>query len=117
MTIMFGICEVGILIYDHAIITNASREAARSGIVLRTSLLTDVQIQAVASAYCLNNLVTFQAGVSPTISVTHLAADSIGRPLQVKVTYRYTYLVLNTLTAGLLQSPILLSATSTMYYE
>jgi len=117
LTIMFGIFEMGILLYDQAIITNASREAARSGIVLRKNPLTPAQIQAVATNYCLNNLVTFQTGVTPTVTVTQLAADTIGSPLRVNVTYNYTYLVLSTLTAGVIPSTKLLTATSTMYYE
>ena len=35
--IAFGIMEFGILLYDKAVITNASREAARAGIVFDTA--------------------------------------------------------------------------------
>ena len=36
--ILFGIIEFGILLYDKAMITNASREGARAGIVFDSTL-------------------------------------------------------------------------------
>ena len=114
LTILFGICDMGILLCDKALITNASREATRSGIVLRTTLLTDIQIKAVATNYC-SVLINSVKGVTPAVTVTHLAADAIGLPLKVNVTYNYSYFVLNNLLG--LTNPITLSATSTMYYE
>jgi Flp pilus assembly protein TadG len=114
LTILFGICDMGILLCNKALITNASREATRSGIVYRATLLTDTQIKAVATNYC-SDLINSVAGVTPTVTVTHLAADAIGLPLKVNVTYNYSYFVLNTLIG--LPNPITLSATSTMYQE
>ncbi|HKK00735.1 MAG TPA: TadE/TadG family type IV pilus assembly protein, partial [Desulfuromonadales bacterium] len=36
LVILFGIIEFGFILYDKAMITNASREGARAGIVLYT---------------------------------------------------------------------------------
>ena len=105
---------MGILLCNKALITNASREATRSGIIYRATLLTDTQIKAVATNYC-SDLINSLAGVTPTVTVTHLAADAIGLPLKVNVTYNYSYFVLNKLLG--LPNPITLSATSTMYQE
>ena len=41
LLVMFAIMEFGIVLYDKAVITNASREAARSGIALRSPKLSD----------------------------------------------------------------------------
>lgn len=114
LTILFGICDMAILLCNQAIITNASSEATRSGIAYRNPLLTDTQIKAVATNYC-SVLMNSKTGITPTVTVTHLTADAIGLPLKVNVSYNYSYFVLNKLIG--LPNPITLSATSTMYYE
>jgi len=114
LTILFGICDMAILLCDQAIITNASWGATRSGVVYKVPQLTDTQIQAVATNYC-SDLMNSKTGITPTVTVTHLTKDAIGLPLKVNVTYNYSYFVLNKLIG--LPNPITLSATSTMYYE
>ncbi len=42
--ILFGIMEFGLIMYNQAVITNASREGARYGIVSRTPRYTEEQI-------------------------------------------------------------------------
>ena len=51
LVILFGIMEFGIILYDKAVITNASREAARSGIAYRNPKLTNAEIKGVAVNY------------------------------------------------------------------
>jgi len=46
VVLTFGVIEFSLMIYDKAIITNASREAARSGIVHNTTPLTSAQLTA-----------------------------------------------------------------------
>lgn len=41
LLILFGIIEFGLVMFDQAVITNASREGARAGIVLKTPSLSD----------------------------------------------------------------------------
>ena len=69
LTILFGICEMGILLCNKALITNASREATRSGVVYRYPLLTDTQIQAVATNYC-SDLMNSKTGITPCLLYT-----------------------------------------------
>ncbi|MCX7103118.1 MAG: pilus assembly protein [Methylobacter sp.] len=114
LTILFGICDMAILLCNQAIITNASWGATRSGVVYKVPPLTDTEIKAVATNYC-SDLMNSKTGITPTVTVTHLTKDAIGLPLKVNVTYNYSYFVLNTLIG--LPNPITLSATSTMYYE
>ena len=40
LIILFGIMEYGIVLYDKAVITNASREGARSGIAYKCPVLS-----------------------------------------------------------------------------
>jgi len=115
--IVFASLEGGLLLYDQGVVSSASREAARSGIVLRTPRLTDAQIQTVASSYA-SSLIGF-GGNSITTTVTHLAADSIGTPLKVTVTYNYTGLVLYALVSRFkpMSGTIPIVGTTTMYME
>src|SRR5512135_1792339 len=63
----FGIIEFGIYIYDKAMITNASREGARAGVVYRTdsggtySPLAAGEITTIVTNYLAGKLVTFGA--------------------------------------------------------
>jgi Flp pilus assembly protein TadG len=117
--IVFASLEGGIMLYDQGIVSAASREAARSGIVLRTPRLTDSQIQTVAQGYA-DSLIGF-AGSSFSTAVTHPTPDSIGTPLKVTVTYQYSGLVLYALVNRFSSTPmkgtIPIVGTTTMYLE
>ena len=93
LTLVFGIIEFGFLLYDKAMITNASREGARAGIVYVSGGISDAEIQTgvttVVNNYCSSYLITF--GASSTIGVTSTRA---GGNLTVRVTYAYDFLVL-----------------------
>ena len=96
VTLVFGIVEFSILFYNKAMITNASREGARVGIVFnsnlsdadRTQLITDT-----VTNYCGTYLITFgNAGTSPNVTVSPIPGT--GQPLTVTVDYHYDFLVL-----------------------
>ena len=112
---LFGIIEFGILFYDKAVITNASREGARAGIVYRyPDPVTEDEIQQVVHDYCAGHLITFAETPSLTISTT--PGIEAGDPLTVTVTYDYQFLVLpNFVTA--LTGGINLAATTVMRME
>jgi Flp pilus assembly protein TadG len=114
--IVFSIIECSLALYDKAVITNASREAARAGIVLRTPKLTKTQIANVARDYCQNNLISFAQNVSPTVVVTDNGTNTFGTPLSVNVSYVYTGLGFGQLISAL-YGPITLSAITTMNNE
>ena len=117
--IVFASLEGGLMLYDQGIVSAASREAARAGIVLRTPRLTDVQIQTVAQGYA-GSLIGF-AGSSLTTAVTHPGSDAIGTKLTVTVTYNYSGLVLYALVNRFKSTPmagtIPIVGTTTMYME
>jgi len=93
LIVVFGIVDFGLAIFDKAIVTNAAREAARAGVVFAPTRLTETEIRQIALNYCSNNLVTFGTTVSPNVAVVG-AGGAAGAPLQVTVTYPYTYLVI-----------------------
>jgi hypothetical protein len=98
LILLFGIIEFGLVLYDKAMITNASREGARAGIVYRydpdagTNHPPDSEIGSVVQTYCQNHLITFGA---PLLGITITrTGDSSGDPLTVDVTYQYKFLIL-----------------------
>lgn len=104
LIVLFGIVDTSLLLCDKAVITNAAGEAARAGVVLRTSPLTQGQIQTVALSYTQNNLVTGGTATTPTVSVNPpggCAAAGSGNPLQVTVNYTYNGLVVGSALSSL----------------
>jgi Flp pilus assembly protein TadG len=115
MLILLGIIDFGILLYDKAVITNASREGARYGIVLRNPVYTEAQIEAYSLAYCRNHLITFGGVPNATAVATLPAQQSFGNQLTVQVAYTYNYLAIARLVG--FGATIQLSSTTTMTYE
>jgi Flp pilus assembly protein TadG len=115
LLLVFAIFEFGLILYDKAVITNASREAARAGVVVRTTKLTATQIEKIATDYCSNYLISFKA-VNPPTTVATGAGGSFGTPLDVTVTYTYYGLGLGALISPI-SGPITLTATTVMNNE
>jgi Flp pilus assembly protein TadG len=100
--IVLGIIEFGVLFYDKAVITNASREGARAGIVYRDpdgdgfyNAHPTTDITNAVDNYLNGRLITFGAtGPSWTTQVLANEAISPGGRVDVQVTYTHRYLVL-----------------------
>ena len=116
LLLIFSIIEFSFVLYDKAVITNASREAARAGIVLRTPKLTKTQIAAIASNYCQNNLISFAQNTTPSVVVTDNGTTTFGTPLQVTVSYVYTGLGFGQIISAI-AGPITMSSSTTMNNE
>ena len=109
-----GIIEFSLALYDKAVITNASREGARAGIVSQDPRVDDASIKGVVKRYCSNYLVTFGAHTAVTDGDISITRDASGVDLTVTVMYPYTFLVLPKLmTIG----PINLAAATLMRME
>ena len=89
-TIIFGIIEFGLLLYDKQVVTNASREGARHGIVFAPTRPTDAEIEAKVNTYTSNNLVTFGNMTTPTTTISRSGNNS-GDALTVTVVYNYDF--------------------------
>jgi len=112
IVILFGTIEFGLILYDQEVITNASREGARYGIVIGSPRPTTSQIQNVVNTYLTNS--GLNAG-NATTKVTGAQGTS-GSNLTVSVSFPYTYMVLPNFVAGL-GSNINLGATTVMTLE
>jgi hypothetical protein len=142
LTLIFGIIEFGLFIFNRQVITNAAREGARAGIVARPVRLFNDEIAAVVVNYAEKHLVTFGDDVLTADDVDidpiddnpsdggldadhrcvvfeYEVEDEEGVihnhrcDLEVTVNYEYEFLFLSSLGIG----PINLRATSVMRME
>lgn len=89
LTLLFGIMEFGMLMYGREVVTNATREGARQGIIQKVPAVTAAQITTVATNYLTGT------GVNPA-SVTFAVPASggvTGTPVTVTATYRYPWII------------------------
>jgi Flp pilus assembly protein TadG len=116
--LLFGIIEFGLLLYNQAVITNASREGARYGIVARSPRYSQSDISNdVVIPYC-SRLITFGTPIDPSVSATPPDGTTLfGDDLEVQVSWPYTFLALPNLPGIGLNNPLTLSARTVMKYE
>ena len=91
--LVFGIIEFSVALYDKAMITNASREGARAGIVFRVPPVTDEDIINIVNSYLGNHLITFGGPATANTTVTRIGSNP-GDELKVTVNYTYTFLLI-----------------------
>jgi len=133
--LLFGILEGGLALYNKAVITNACREGARDGIVLRSPQLTSGQLnQLVLDTvinYTTSRLISFDGNeapnndgseLTPPIVLTDVNGGGIGPgdSLTVRVEYPYSFLAFPNLLAlikGSYSKTILLTAETIMRFE
>jgi Flp pilus assembly protein TadG len=119
ISILFGIIEFGILLYDKAVITNASREGARAGILFpHPTRMSSEEIAEVVEEYCSTYLITFGADDGPETTTDPPDATTIasGDYLTVNVSYQYSFLVLPNFVTDLMGG-VNLVANTTMRAE
>jgi Flp pilus assembly protein TadG len=99
LILVFGIIEFGFLLYNKAVITNASREGAREGILFapRTSTTLVSDIEGRVTNYSDNWMIP--KTVDPTTAVSGTCKDEAnyedraGKQLTVNVSYLYPFIV------------------------
>jgi Flp pilus assembly protein TadG len=104
LVLIFGAVEFGTAMYDKAVVTNASREGARAGIVATTPRLNDRGIQDVVSRYSKTHLLNYKTGITDTAVTTitpALSARTSGALMTVTVTYSYRSFLLPKFVQGL----------------
>jgi Flp pilus assembly protein TadG len=112
LLLLCGVIEFGIALYDKAVITNASREAARAGVAYRLdplgnySPLSPAEIQDVVNTYLLGN---------PTIPRASATAMTFRSPTQLTVSVVWNSWLF--LFPEIIRWPITLTATTTMNLE
>ena len=120
LLILMGIIEFSLVLYDKAVLTNASREGARAGIVSQNPRVNNSEIRDVVRNYCSTFLITWGADILEDGDIT-ISPDSrdglpFGNDLTVTVNYRYDFLVLPSFMTTAL-GPINLVAQTLMKLE
>ncbi|WP_439684661.1 TadE/TadG family type IV pilus assembly protein [Cupriavidus oxalaticus] len=116
LMIVFGIVDFGVGLYNKAVLTNAAREGARVGIVLRSPKYTAADVNAVVQQYAANYLITFGTTNTPVVDATAGIGESFGQPLTVKVSWTYSGLWLGRFYEAF-ANPLVLSSTAVMNNE
>ncbi len=88
LILVFGVLEFGLIMSAKGVITHASREGARLGVVYSIPRKTSAEISACVQAY-LNS-----AGIDDAAITVTGAEGSSGSVLDVKVAYTYQFMVL-----------------------
>ena len=81
MPLLFGIIEFSLILYDQAMITNASREGSRAAIVYDEPRLPETgtdSITTVVNNYCQNRLITFGSATPATDATPDACPDEAG---------------------------------------
>jgi Flp pilus assembly protein TadG len=129
LLIIFLIIDFGFLVYNKAILTNASREAARKGSMLTALPWSETAIKAVACDYARNALISTRSGThtatcsgtaDPSIVVTNVAGNVpplFGDPIVVQITYVYSGFLTSTSSLILRVPPWTLVASTKMNHE
>jgi len=115
LLLVFGIIEFSVALYDKAMITNASREGARAGIVFRVPSVTDGEITNVVDTYLGSSLITFGTAAAASTTVTR-GGYNPGDELKVTVDYTYTFLIIPSFVTSL-SGGILMKAETVMRME
>jgi Flp pilus assembly protein TadG len=86
-----GSIEFGLLFYNQQVITNASREGVRAGIVEGT---VNADIEQIVKNYCTGNLINLKNGSSEleAVTISKEGVDPNPIDLTVSVTYDYDFL-------------------------
>jgi len=118
--LLMGIIEFSLVLYDKAVLTNASREGARAGIVSQNPRVTDAEIRTVVKNYCQSFLITFGSDSmqDSNIFISPASRDTLpfGSDLTVILNYRYDFLVLPSFMTTAM-GPINLAAQTVMKLE
>jgi Flp pilus assembly pilin Flp len=86
VVLVFGMIEFGVMFYDKAVITNASREGVRAGI---TGVGVS-QIKQIVSNYCDVNLINL--GGNNAVDPNKIFITPVGSDLVVRIEYSYDLL-------------------------
>lgn len=121
LLLLFGTIEFGVLFFDKAVITNASREGARRGVVWWTDsvgtsfAIANVQgpVEDTVDTYCKDYLISFGA-TSPSPTTTLAQPDS--EHLKVTVQYKYDFLIIPNFVTSIV-GPLTLEGVTTMRIE
>lgn len=125
LLLIFGIMEFSFLLFDKVMVTNASREGARAGVVYSSpNRISKSEIENIALKYCQNHLISL--GSKPSVPKVEFYTDEekniieppcpqeslSGSSISVYVEYDYKFLFFSNFL-----DPVSLGSVSTMRCE
>lgn len=137
IVLLFGIIEMSLLLYNQHVLTNATREGARLGIIVQIPRVTNQDIKDQIKTFAQNYLITFGSDTLTDANIEIAAQDdgddtngactslnpdpatderclTFGSDLKIIVTYNYDFLLLFKLLGF---SPKTIRAVTTMRME
>lgn len=116
MAMLVGVIDVALALYDKSILTQASREGARAGIVLREPKPTVAEITDVVLQRAQPQLISLKATGAPQVSVRQSSPAAYPNTLEVNVQYTFEGLALGSLMQAL-GRPWVIHASTVMVHE
>jgi len=116
LAVLMGVLEAGLVLYDKAVLTHASREGARAGIVLRSPKLSTSEISAIVLQRAQPALISLQPAAPPQVTVLQSSPAAYPNTLQVSVQYTFQGLALGSLMKAM-GMPWVIHATTVMVHE
>lgn len=117
MLLLLGCIDISLALLDKSLITNASREGARAGIVSRHPKLSDAEIEQVVWSYTQGSLMQWGTNAQkPTVQIARANWLSDQQSLRVTVSFTFQGLGMGQLFSVLGQ-PWVLTASTVMLQE
>ena len=116
MAMLLGTLEMGLILYDKAVLTNATREGARAGIVLRNPKLSVGEITNVVLQKSQANLISLLPTEAPQVTVLQSSPAAWPNTLQVSAQYTFKGFVISSLLQALGSSWVI-HASTVMVHE
>ena len=116
MAMLMGTLEMGLILYDKAVLTNATREGARAGIVLRNPKPTVSEITNVVLQKSQASLISLLPADAPQVTVLQSSPAAWPNTLQVSAQYTFKGFVISTLMQAL-DSSWVIRASTVMVHE
>jgi Flp pilus assembly protein TadG len=92
LLLIFGAIDFSILLYNKAMITNASREGARAGVVFDLpNRKTQAEIEQIVNDYCEDHLISF-GDLNYNVNFNNVPCTTQGDPITVSVTCDFDFL-------------------------
>lgn len=113
--LLWGMAELSVALYNKTIVTYASRDAVRTGILAKTPRMSEADIEALARSYLEESLL-FYSVQGTTVVIDKPAVIGESDRLRVTIRHQYAGLGLGRLVPGF-SGPMVVSASAVMRYE
>lgn len=115
LSLLLGVVDLGLAVYTQSVLTNASREGARAGVVLALNRPTTQAIQTVVQTYLSDSLGSVNKFGTLSFTAPAPCVDANGT-LTVQMSYSFQGFAMGAV-ADLFHQPIVLGAKTTMACE